>query len=169
MKKILSITLLALLSNLALADMNSPYKMAIIEGTQGAKDIRKGSYLKGIKDISAHSQQQDDEVKVALEMNLCVAYANLNNIQQANASCDKAIYLSQQTTTQDSLTQKLMALALNNRAIYKAQLTDFDGAFKDLVAALEIKKEAIIEANLLKLIQTQATQVQFKNIQLSKV
>lgn len=153
--------MLSLLSTGALATLNSPYTMAVIEGTDGAEEIRDGLYQQGIEDIAKNLAASDYHELVAMQMNLCVAYANTYEISSASEACDKAIDLTQKYKRQGAQARKIAALALNNRAILKIKSQDFDGALEDLMQALDVKNDAVIKRNLLKIqqLQTQAAEV----------
>jgi len=172
MKKLISLTMLSLLSAVALADSTSQYKMAVIQGSNGAKEIRTGNYQKGISNIEVSASKQyklDSHQQIAQAMNLCVAYANLQQQSKAQKACNLAISLVQQIEQDSQDVKNVASLAFNNRAIFKAKMHDYDGALQDLLAAMKIKESEVIEKNLLQLIQAQSNQITFQAQQLTKV
>eukprot|EP01084_Bolivina_argentea_P142397 250175_1 len=151
-----------------MAEAPATFKMAVVQGSDGASDIRKGNYEKGINRIVARTSNTKADEQVAMQMNLCVAYANSGQFDLANKACDEAIVLSKTFVESDSSAARFASLALNNRAIFKTKMQDFDGALQDLMEAAEVKNTSIIEGNLLKLIHQQADNIQFKTMQLTQ-
>lgn len=167
MKTLLTFTAVTLFTTSVIGATPTNFKMAVVQGSDGASDIRKGNYHKGIQQIVSSSIESTDE-QVEVQMNLCVAYANSGQYQLANQACDQAIELSRTAVAVNSQAQRIVALALNNRAVYKTKIQDYDGALQDLMEASEIRSSAIIEGNLLKLIQQQADFIQFKPLQVTQ-
>lgn len=168
MKKLLTLTLTTLFAFNALAESPNTFKMAVVQGSDGASDIRKGNYEKGIKNIVARADEFQADEQISMQMNLCVAYANSSQFDLADKACDEAITLSKLFIETDSTAIRLVSLALNNRAILKTKTQDFDGALQDLMEAAEINSTSIVKGNLLTLIQKQAENIQFKSIQVTQ-
>ena len=168
MKKLISMTMLSLLSTGALATLDSPYTMAVIKGSDGAEEIRQGLYKQGIADIASNTSISDYHELIAMQMNLCVAYANTYDLNNATEACDKAIDLTQKYKRQSSRARKVAALALNNRAILKVKSQDYEGALEDLMQALDVKNDAVIKRNLFKIKQMQTSTVQLSSTQSSE-
>ncbi|WP_299269345.1 hypothetical protein [uncultured Psychrosphaera sp.] len=168
MKKLLTLTIASLFASSAFAETSSTFKMAVVQGTNGASDIRKGDYEKGIESIVTRTTAIEADEQVAMQMNLCVAYANSNQFELANKACDQAITLSKTFVEVDNSAARVVAIALNNRAIFKTKMQDFDGALQDLMEAAQVKSTSIVESNLLKLIHQQADNIQFKTMQVTQ-
>lgn len=168
MKKLLALTLTTLFATSVMAESPSTFKMAVVQGSDGATDIRKGNYEKGIDRIVTRTNKSDADEQVAMQMNLCVAYANSSQFELANKACDEAIVLSKTFVETNSSAARFVSLALNNRAIFKTKIQDFEGALQDLMEASEVKNTSIVEGNLLKLIHQQADNIQFKTMQFTQ-
>ncbi|GHB63438.1 hypothetical protein GCM10008107_10670 [Psychrosphaera saromensis] len=168
MKKLLTLTLASLFASSAFAEAPATFKMAVVQGTNGASDIRKGNYEKGIDSIVTDTKAMEANEQLAMQMNLCVAYANSSQFALANKACDQAITLSKTFVELDNTATKFVAFALNNRAIYKTKIQDFDGALQDLMEAAQVNNTSIVEDNLLKLIHQQADNIQFKTVQVTQ-
>lgn len=160
--------MLSLLSTGALATLDSPYTMAVIQGSDGAEEIRQGLYKQGIADISSSTSISSSHDLIAKQMNLCVAYANTQDLSSASQACDKAIDLTQSYKRKGYQARKIAALALNNRAILKVKSQDFDGALEDLIQALDVKNDAVIKRNLSKIKELQTRTVQLSLTQSSE-
>ena len=169
MKKLLTITLLSIISATSFASTDSPYTMAVIKNTNGANEIKQGLYEQGIKQINKTLSSQTEIDMVATQMNLCVAYASTEDFNNANSACDRAIELSSNYQKSSTQAKRVAALALNNRAILKAKLKDYDGAVEDLILALDVKKSRTIKNNLLKIQELQTQNVQSAQTQSSEV
>jgi len=169
MKKLLTLTALTLLSATSIASTSSPYTMAVIKNSSGADEIKQGLFEQGIADITSMASELAKEDMIAAQMNLCVAYANTEDFDNANAACDKAIEISSDFKRYDSQAKRVAALALNNRAILKAKSNDYDGALEDLMLALDVKKHQAIEKNLLKVQTLQAQTAQSAKTQSDEV
>lgn len=154
---------MSLLSAAALADSASQYKMAVIEDSTGSQAIRSGNYQQGITYITQSSDEKDIYEQVAQAMNLCVAYANLKQVQDAHTACDKAIALIEGLETNSVQSKNIVSYAFNNRAIFKAKIQDFNGALDDLLTSVEINNNQTAKTNLLKLLKEQSASVQFKS------
>lgn len=163
MKKLISVALLPLLSAAALADSTSQYKMAIIEDSTGSYAIKTGEYRQGVSRITQSVNQQDIYEQVARAMNLCVAYANLKQVQDAHLACDQAIALVKSINNSSGTSKDIASYAFNNRAIFKAKIQDYSGALDDLLMSMEISDNQIAQKNLLKLIKEQSASMQFKS------
>ena len=168
MKKLmLTISLFA--SSSAIAVDDSKFKMAVIKDSTGASAIKTGDFERGLQRINNQQLPQDDSEQIARQMNLCVAYASLYQLSQAQKACDQAIQLTQKTQFNGNIERNIASLALNNRAIMKAKAHDYNGALQDLLAAIKVKKSRVITDNLIQLIQLQSEQVEIKPQQLTKV
>ncbi len=163
MKKLISMAVMSLLSAAALADSTSQYKMAVIADSTGSQAIKSGDYQQGISYITQSSGNRDIFEQVAQTMNLCVAYANLKQVQDAHTACDKAISLIQGLELNSVQSKKIVSYAFNNRAIFKAKIQDFNGALNDLLTSVEINNNQVAKTNLLKLLKEQSASVQFKS------
>jgi tetratricopeptide (TPR) repeat protein len=168
MKKLLTLTLASLFASSTFAEAPATFKMTVVQGTNGASDIRKGNYEKGIESIVTDTKSMEANEQLAMQMNLCVAYANSSQFALANKACDQAITLSKTFVELDNTATKFVAFALNNRAIYKTKIQDFDGALQDLMEAAQVNNTSIVEDNLLKLIHQQADNIQFKAVQVTQ-
>jgi len=168
MKKLLTLTLTTLFAFNALAESSTSFKMAVVQGSDGASDIRDGYYEKGIQSIVARAHEFQADEQVSMQMNLCVAYTNSSQFELATKACDEAIALSKSFIETDSSAIRLVSLALNNRAIFKTKIQDFDGALQDLMQADQMNSTSIIKGNLLTLIQKQADNIQFKSMQVTQ-
>lgn len=162
MKKLISVAVMSLLSAAALADSTSQYKMAVIENSTGSQAIKSGDYQQGITYIT-QSNNKDIYEQVAQAMNLCVAYANLEQVQDAHTACDKAISLIEGLEVNSVQSKNIVSYAFNNRAIFKAKIQDFNGALHDLLTSVEINNNQVAKTNLLKLLKEQSASVQFKS------
>lgn len=168
MKKLITLTLTTLLAFNAFSESPSSFKMAVVQGSDGASDIREGNYEKGIQSIVTRADEFEADEQLAMQMNLCVAYANSSQFELANQSCDQAIALSKAFVETSDEAIRFVSLALNNRAILKTKMLDFEGALQDLMQATEINNTSIIKGNLLTLIQKQADNIRFKSIQITQ-
>ncbi len=168
MKKLITLTLTTLFAFNAFAEAPNSFKMAVIQGSDGASDIREGNYEKGIQSIVTRDEGFEADDQLAMQMNLCVAYTNSSQFELANQSCDQAIALSKAFVETNDQALRFVSLALNNRAILKTKTQDFEGALQDLMQATEINNTSIIKGNLLTLIQKQADNIQFKSMQVTQ-
>lgn len=163
MKKLIPMTLLSLLSAAALADSTSQYKMAVIEDSKGSQAIQSGAYQRGILSITQTDSTKDIYQQVAEAMNLCVAYANLQQIEQAQQACDRAISLIEESDIAATQSKNIVSFAFNNRAIFKTKIKDYNGALNDLLTSMEINNNKVAKNNLIKLLKDQRANMQFKS------
>ena len=168
MKKLLLTISLAVTSNFVCADDNSKFKMAVIKGSAGASAIKTGNFEEGLQSISEQAVTPSSPEQIAQKMNLCVAYASLYKMSEAQQACNKAIELTKNAQLTHGTERNIASLALNNRAIMKAKAKDYDGALEDLLAAIKVKKSRVITDNLIQLIQLQHEQSNSKAQQISK-
>lgn len=160
MNKLMLIPTLALLSSPALSA--SMYKMAILSDGAISTAIKKGAYEKSISRIGKSNGDKDIYQQLTDSMNLCVAHVNLLQIEEAKAPCEQAVLLTQAQQASKRL-NNIGSLALNNRAILKIKSNNYQGALSDLLAAVAINDNQFAKENLIKLMQKQATKVQFKS------
>lgn len=155
-----------LFSVTALVSTNSlaSYKVAVIESTEGTKEIKQGQYTKGIERLNSQLPTANDESAAEIYVNLCVAYLSNLQFHQANKSCDTAVSHVTNLPSYKSGRRQVLASALNNRAVYKIQIDDYEGALKDFQQALKLKSLSLVEANAAKLnkhIQQESKLAQF--------
>lgn len=168
MKK-LTLSLTLLVSSFSSLAVDNNFKMAVIKGSQGATEIMSGLYLQGVESIASDTNQLDIDQRIARQMNLCVAYASLKQMQDAQKACDQAIALTENYKERSGLAKNIASLALSNRAILRTKVQDYEGALQDLMAAMEVKNSKVIKENLIHFIKHKREQIQFKPQQITKV
>ena len=167
MKKLLLTISLLTTSTFVCAEDNK-FKMAVIKGSAGASAIKTGNFEQGLQSINKQSVTPSSPEQIAQQMNLCVAYASLYKMSEAQQACNQAIELTKESQLTSGTERNIASLALNNRAIMKAKSKDYDGALEDLLAAIKVKKSRVITDNLIQLIQLQHEQSDTKSQQISK-
>lgn len=167
MKKLLLTISLCATSTFVCAD-DHKFKMAVIKDSAGANAIKTGNFEQGLQSISAQNVTPNSPEQIAQQMNLCVAYASLYKMSEAEKACDQAIELTKGSQFTNGLERNIASLALNNRAIMKAKAKDYSGALQDLLAAIKVKKSRVVTDNLIQLMQVQHEQTDVKTQQISK-
>jgi tetratricopeptide (TPR) repeat protein len=140
-------------TSLVSTNLLASYKVAVIESTAGAKEIKQGQYTQSIKRLNSQLPTANGESAAEIYVNLCVAYLSNLQFHQANKICDKAVSNVANLPSYKSGRRQVLASALNNRAVYKIKIDDYEGALKDFQQALKLHPLPLVEANIAKLHQ----------------
>jgi Flp pilus assembly protein TadD len=151
-KKLATIVALSVLSSspfLAFA-ANNGYKMTLIEDTPGVTTIQAGQLAQGISEVTNYRGATADSF--SLQMSLCVAYSRLNQIDQAQSACSKAVTLAQSTSAMPADAKREMrALAYSNRGVMHVLASNKVAALDDFKRAVSLNANAINQHNLARL------------------
>ena len=135
-----------------LGHLSVPFKIAIVDGAIGSKDIHAGNYVDSIDKIKQLAITTDERsvAKTMFEksMNLCVANIKLEQFAEAKLACSEAIEVIDGKIKKSSHSRYLTAIAYSNRAIVNHYLGDKAAAFADLNVALKIDDNSVIKANI---------------------
>lgn len=129
------------------AQANDSFKLAIIEGTSAAKTILSGDYHQSIEKLAATQTPVSDAQPFEAAMSWCVAKIKLNQLQQAQLWCDKAVALIENSQDYRTKMAQFKSLALNNRAIVKYLQDDNAGAYQDFNSALSLHQSRMVKSN----------------------
>ncbi|KKO44541.1 hypothetical protein WG68_14655 [Arsukibacterium ikkense] len=126
------------------------YKMVLIEDTPGVTTIQAGQLQQGISEVTSYRGADADSF--SLHMSLCVAYSRLNQLDQAQSACSKAVSLAQSTPAIPSDAKREMrALAYSNRGVMHVLANDRVAALDDFKRAVSLKTSDINQHNLARL------------------
>jgi len=153
---------------LAHEDRAVPFTMAVIIDSAHGSKVQVGNYEQAIERITRSGSRTPKSF--ADQVNLCVAYAKMNDIQKANSACEAAIAKvrkldSRMARIRNARNQEVLAyrsdlaLALSNRGVLMAVAGDKERAKQDFLAAIDLQTRNtwIYENNLKRVDQQTAS------------
>ncbi|QIR13386.1 hypothetical protein [Shewanella aestuarii] len=145
--KLASALVLLTTSTVALADVadNTAYKMVLIEDVPGVNELQSGNIIEGLNETLSASKLEVDSF--SRNINLCVGYTKLSEIEKAEQACTAAV----KSARIDSTMGEMRAYAYNNRGVAKLMAKDNLGALEDFRRAAKVTSNSIYQHNLTRL------------------
>jgi hypothetical protein len=144
----------ALANNQLATDSLSGFKIAVIKGAPGSKQILQGNYVNAINEIKTQTAKPLPQAPLAsayinyeLALGMCVANLKLKALTLAEHSCSQAVNLISQGKL-PTASPYVKALAYSNRGIVRYLNNDEYGAVDDFTSAILISREPVISHNL---------------------
>lgn len=136
-----------------------PLTMAVIKNVAYGAKVNSGKYEQAIDRITRNGSRAPDSF--AEQVNLCVAYTKIKEIEKASTACDAAIALAKARESRVAqmnsdrspavrASRSDLAVALSNRGVLLAATGDAELARKDFLTAINFRTDfsKTVAANL---------------------
>ncbi|MEW6981504.1 hypothetical protein AAD001_02495 [Colwelliaceae bacterium 6471] len=122
------------------------FKLAIIEDAIGSDEISSGNYRQALSTLA--SSTSDKLSSYDRSMGECVAYLKINQYEQSDKACSKAIKLISRMKNKGEHAQYLASISYSNRAVSRYFANQDSAAIDDLTKAIAIHENKIVSDNL---------------------